>query len=334
LRVELPGRTAALRVLRAQVGRVPVYLLDADIPENPEPIRALTRRLYVGDRATRIAQEVLCGIGGVRALRALGLRPSVYHLNEGHVAFLGLERIRELTSGGRLSFAEAVEAVAADTVFTTHTPVPEGNEVFALALARRHLAPHCRAAGIPVEEFLKLGVDRGADGRPVLSMTVLALRLSRFRNGVSRLHGQVSRRMWSRLWPGIPAEQVPIASVTNGIHTPTWAAAEFCDLYRRRLGEDWTERLDDRVFWRRALRLRDEELWAIKRGLKEKLAAFVYERVGRTLDPEAFTIGFSRRFALYKRAGLLFRDAARARRLFGSRSRPVQIVYAGKPHPE
>jgi starch phosphorylase len=358
IRVELAGRTVALRLWKVCVGRVALYLLDADLRENPPRDRFLTHRLYVGDREARIAQEVIAGIGGVRALRAAGVDPGVWHLNEGHVAFLTLERLRELRSGGGrrggkgLPLGAALEVVAADTVFTTHTPVPEGNEVFDLALASRYLRPHAEAAVISLEDYLALGLDRASDGKPVLSMTVLALRLSRFRNGVSALHGEVSRKMWSKLWPGFGPERAPITSVTNGVHTASWVAPELDLLYRQHLGENWASKLDDAAFWKRARRLPDGELWEAKRKLRDDLVHFVRARAaarlrrfgwseaharsaaGELLDPEALTIGFARRFALYKRAGLIFKDRRRAAALLGSRSRPVQLVYAGKPHPE
>ncbi|MBI4584752.1 MAG: alpha-glucan family phosphorylase [Planctomycetes bacterium] len=363
--VQLPGggrkaapRQVHLRVWRVQVGRSRLFLLDTDFDLNLRRDRALTQRLYGGLREERVAQEVLVGVGGVRALRAMGLQPAVWHLNEGHVAFSTLERLRELIvesdmiGARRLGFSEAVEAVAADTVFTTHTPVPEGNEVFDLRLARRYLEPTCRYANLPVDSYLRLGLDHDPSGKPVLSMTVLALRLSRFRNGVSRLHGQVSRRMWRRLWPGFSEDEVPITSVTNGVHMPTWVAPAMEELFKKHLGADWRARLDQPEFWKRAGRIPDAELWREKSLLRRRLVEFVRERArwnllyhGATeaearratrnlLSPDALTIGFSRRFALYKRAALLFRDLKKARALFSDRKRPVQIVFAGKPHPE
>jgi starch phosphorylase len=352
VKVEFPDHDVSARVWRVRVGRVDLLLLDTDIPENKKADRFITYRLYGGSREDRIRQEVLVGIGGVRALRALRIHPSVWHLNEGHVAFLTLERLREVEREQKLKPAEALELVAASTVFTTHTPVPEGNEAFDLALAGRYLRRHAEAAGTPLEEYLALGLDRAKDGRPFLSMTVLALRLSRFRNGVSRLHGEVSRKMWSHLWPGFRAEDVPITHVTNGIHTTSWAATEMDALLRRRVGEDWSRRLDDERFWKRTSRLPEHELWRVKQELKAEMVRFVRERenarlerhgwsaakrrklVEGLLDPEVFTLGWARRFALYKRAALLFRDLERVRKLFASRSRPVQMVFAGKPHPE
>ncbi len=350
--VEFPDRVVSLKLWKLQVGRARILMLDSDIRENRPEDRKITYRLYGGSREDRMRQEIVAGIGGVRALRAAGRSPGVWHLNEGHVAFLTLERLREVRKEHKLSVAEGLELIAADTVFTTHTPVPEGNEVFDLPLARRYLARHAEAAGIPVDEYLALGLDHGKDGRPFLSMTVLALRLSRFRNGVSALHGQVSRRMWSKLWPGFSAEETPITSVTNGIHTSTWVAPEMHELLAKHVGSDWERRLDDAKFWKGASRLPEKDLWSVKQGLKRRMVEFVRERervrlertglspgkaasvVKDLLDPEIFTIGFARRFALYKRANLLFRDLQRARKLFESSSRPLQIIFSGKPHPE
>jgi len=350
--VELPQGVVVLRAWRLQVGRVSVYLLDADVPENRASDRKITHRLYSVARRERIQQELLCGIGGLRLLAALGVDPGAYHLNEGHVAFLTLERLRGLRTGRRLGVDEALEMVASNTVFTTHTPVPEGNEVFDLALAREHLTPYAEAAGLDVDEYLSLGVDHDVDGRPFLSMTVLALRLSRFRNGVSALHGEVSRGMWQHLWPGFRAEDGPIGSITNGVHMPTWVAPEMNALYRTHLGSDWTEHQEDAVYWKKAARISDRDLWDVKQGLKEKLVDFVraresdrLERLGWSesrrkraveglLDPNALTIGFARRFALYKRADLIFKDLKRIERLLASKARPVQVIFAGKPHPE
>ena len=348
--VELPDRVVQLRVWVLNVGRVQLYLLDPDVPANSRKDRELCHRLYSISREERIQQEILLGIGGVRLLEALGIEPGVWHLNEGHVAFMTLERLRQLR--GKLSLSAAIEAIAADTVFTTHTPVPEGNEVFELDLARTFLAGHAEAAGIPIDEYLALGCDEMPDGHPVLSMTVLAMRFSRLRNGVSKLHGEVSRGMWQHLWPGFAGEETPVGSVTNGVHMRTWIAPEADQLFRRQIHRNWGLHLCDRDLWQRqAARLPNNDLWAIKRVLKERLIRFVRDRetqrlrqLGATkgkieaaanlLDPDALTIGFARRFALYKRADLFFHDLARAARILGSSKRPVQLLFAGKPHPE
>ena len=348
--VELPGRSVSCRAWQLAVGRRTLYLLDTDVPENNRRDRAISHRLYDGDREMRMTQEVVLGIGGARLIAALGVRPGVWHLNEGHVVFLALERLRAVRDSSDLSVQEALEAIAADTVFTTHTPVPAGNETFDLPLAQRYLEHHCEAAGMPVADFLRLGLDHDG-GRPILSLTVLALRLSRFRNGVSALHGEVSRDMWSRLWPGFESFESPISSVTNGIHVQTWVAPAFDRLFRQYIDEDWTEALGATGIWKRARKIPDKAIWNTKRALKEELIDFVrartrerLERYGQSeqrvrratenlLDPDALTIGFARRFATYKRANLLFRDIARAEKLFGSKKRPVQIIFAGKPHP-
>lgn len=350
-------RPVVLRIWRLHTGNSSIILLDSDFEANAARERALTRYLYGGTREDRIQQEILAGIGGVRALRAMGLSPGVWHLNEGHVTFSTLERLRELreddVSRGRpFDPAAALEKIAASTVFTTHTPVPEGNEVFDLALARRYLEAPCDEAGVGVDDYLRLGLDLSPDGTPILSMTVLAIRLSRHRNGVSALHGEVSRGMWQHLWPDFLPEEVPITSVTNGVHVPTWISPEMSDLYTNRLGEDWRIHLDDPQFWKKATKIPDTELWETKRQLRTRLVEFVRERVAATLkrqgaterkiraatrdllDPEVLTIGFARRFALYKRAALFFRDLDRARKLLNSSRRPVQMIFAGKPHPE
>ncbi len=351
VKVELPGRDVWMCAWRCDVGRRALYLLDTDVPQNARADRAISHRLYDGDRETRITQEIVLGIGGVRLLRALGIAPGVWHLNEGHVAFLTVERLRELSESTSLTTDEALEAISADTVFTTHTPVPAGNETFDIVLAERYLRSHCEAAGIPVEDYLRLGLDWDDDGRPQLSLTVLAIRLSRFRNGVSALHGDVSRDMWSKLWPDFAAQESPITSVTNGIHVPTWVAPQLDRLYRRYLGDDWQEQSGDAGTWKKARRIPAAAIWKTKRALKEELIAFVRERTAQRLrrygysearvvratenllDPDALTIGFARRFATYKRASLLFRDLKKARQLFSSKKRPVQIIFAGKPHP-
>jgi starch phosphorylase len=371
--VELPGagrgsapravRRVRLGAWRLQLGSASLYFLDSDVTGNRPRDRALTDTLYGGDREKRIAQEILVGIGGARLLQTLGIVPSVWHLNEGHVAFCTLDRLRGLVSETEprriearrrsgLTFEEAVEVVAANTVFTTHTPVPAGNEVFDLQLARRYLEPLCRGAGFEVDDYLGVGLDRSPGGQPLFSMTVLAMRLSRFRNGVSRLHGEVARGMWSHLWPGFSRPEIPIRSITNGVHASTWTAPEMGELYTQHIDADWRSRLREPEVWKRASSIPDREIWNRRNLLRERLVEFVrartratmqreghsdraIERVTSTLlDPNALTIGFARRFALYKRAGLLFSDLDRARKLFASKKRPLQIIYAGKPHPQ
>ncbi len=352
--VELPDGVVRAKVWKIEVGQVPLYLLDTDIPENKPRHRSITHYLYGGTREDRIRQEVLLGIGGVRALEALGISPSVWHLNEGHVAFLALERLERVRRESDLTPPEGLEAIAADTVFTTHTPVPEGNEVFDPALVRAYLADYAERAGLAIDDFLDLGLDHSSDGTPVFSMTVLALRLSRLRNGVSALHGAVARSMWSFLWPSCLDEETPISSVTNGVHTADWVAPEIEDLLAEHVGADWAARLSssDPKSFAGARKIPNAALWRAKEKLKRDLVEFVRARedarlaregwsekrrrahVEKLLDPDAFTIGFARRFALYKRAALIFRDVKRAAKIFGSKRRPVQIIFAGKPHPE
>lgn len=348
--VELADGKVHARVWRVAVGQVSVYLLDTDFARNRPAGRQITQQLYGGSRENRLRQELVLGIGGARAIEALGIQPGVWHLNEGHVAFLGLERLRRLREQG-LDPSTALEWIAGSTVFTTHTPVPAGNEVFDIALVRRYTEPFATAAGLPVDSFLELGLDDKAD-HPLFSMTVLALRLSRFRGGVSALHGEVAREMWSSLWPSCRQNEVPISSVTNGIHTPSWVAPQFDALFKKHVGEDWTSHLSKPDRWKRATKIPAAELWSNKQALKEKLIAFVRERetdrlarygwsaarrqraTTNLLRPDALTIGFARRFALYKRSSLLFWDLEQAARLFTSAQRPIQIIFAGKPHPD
>jgi starch phosphorylase len=346
--VELPGRTVYARVWHIQVGRVALYLLDTDVVLNGHGDRELTARLYGGDQETRIAQEFVLGIGGVRALRALGIYPTVWHINEGHCAFLVLERIRELVARG-LSFAAAREAVAANTVFTTHTPVPAGNDAFPFELVERYFGHFWPQLDTDRETFLSLGRHEYPWG-PQFSMTALALRMSGRRNGVSQLHGEVSRRIWQLLWPETPEEEIPIGAITNGVHVASWLAPELAELYDRYLPSDWRDQLERPETWKPLTEIPDEELWEVHCRLRHKMINFIRsqvhhqrlrhgestERVHATaefLNPDALTIGFARRFATYKRATLLFRDLTRLQALLSHPDRPVQIIFAGKAHP-
>ncbi len=347
--VDLPGRQVYAKVWKIAVGRISLYLMDTDVAPNAPNDRVLAAHLYGGDHEMRISQEIVLGIGGVRALRALGLKPALWHMNEGHAAFLGLERIRELIAEQGLSFAEAREAVAANAVFTTHTPVPAGNDAFGLDLIDRFFNNYWGQLGLNRDQFIDLARQDQSWGQS-FSMTVLALRLSDQHNGVSKLHGDVSRRMWQFLWPGVDVDEVPISSITNGVHTATWLAPAMGEFYDRALGPAWRQSLDQPQTWDPIVNASDRELWDIHCQLKAELIAYVRERVrqhrlrlgeGATqieeaaslLDPQAFTIGFARRFATYKRATLLFRDLERIRRLLQSSDRPVQIIFAGKAHP-
>jgi starch phosphorylase len=346
--VELPGRRIHAKVWKVQVGRIALYLMDTDVPPNALHDRELSARLYGGDREMRISQEIVLGIGGVRTLRALGIAPAAWHINEGHAAFLSLERCRELVASG-LSFSEAREVVAANTLFTTHTPVPAGNDTFSYELVDRYFSSYWGQLGLSREQFLEVAREDHGYG-PVYGMTVLALRLSGLHNGVSKLHGEVSRQMWQFLWPGIDVDEVPIDSITNGVHTPSWVAPEVNALLKRYLGEDWEERVDDPEMWEQVKGIPDEELWHVHMLRKYALIEYIrrhlrqqhlrlgegsvqMEEFEHMLNADALFIGFARRFATYKRATLIFRDMRRLRRILDDPERPVQIVFAGKAHP-
>jgi len=350
IEVEYPGRMVKAQVWRAQVGRVPLYLLDTNIDENRTGDRDITDQLYGGDDDMRVRQEILLGIGGIRALEALDLRPTVCHMNEGHSAFLALERIRLLMEEHQLTFAEAREAATAGHVFTTHTPVPAGIDWFHPDLVDRYFSHYYPRLGLSRHDFLGLGRKDPNDPNGYFCMAILAMRLANRTNGVSQLHGRVSRQMWKDVWPQIPADEVPILGITNGIHPRSWISHDMADLYDRYLGPRWVERPADLAVWNRVSRIPDEELWRTHERRRERLVAFARRRLRtqleqrgsrpseirlaeEVLDPEALTIGFGRRFATYKRATLLFQDLERLSRIVGDRDRPVQIIYSGKAHP-
>ncbi|HWG84674.1 MAG TPA: alpha-glucan family phosphorylase, partial [Deinococcales bacterium] len=279
--VELPWRHVCAQVWRAQVGRIPVYLLDTDVEDNRPEDRKLTARLYGGNQETRVYQELVLGPGGARALRALGFEATAFHMNEGHAAFLGLERARVLIEEQGLSFDEAIEAAAGGGIFTTHTPVPAGNDAFPFDLVDRALGHYWYGAlQVQRENFLELGRHDQPWG-PTFSMTVLALRLSRFHNGVSELHGEVSRNMWNFLWPGAATEEVPIGHVTNGVHTRTFLAPELGEVFDRYLGDGWDDRIEQPATWAPLASIPDSELWSVRQGLKRKLIGFARERLRR-----------------------------------------------------
>ncbi len=346
--VRILDRDVYAKVWQLLVGRVSLYLLDTDVPENNSDDRLVTAELYGGDLEMRMRQEIVLGIGGVHVLNALGLEPEVFHMNEGHSAFLALERIRLLVTEKKLDFYAAVQVAASAHVFTTHTPVPAGNDSFPREMMRKYFTDFAVELGIPFEELFTFGQTRVNPNDP-FSMTILALRLSRHANGVSKLHGEVSRGLWKDVWTGVPQNEVPITSVTNGVHTKTWMAPEFSALYDKYLG-DWEENLTDENFWRRVIDIPDAVLWDTHQKLKLRLVQFVRERVhaqrervgespesvraaNRLLDPEILTIGFARRFASYKRGALLFSDKERLERLLNDTTRPVQFIFAGKAHP-
>jgi starch phosphorylase len=350
--VRLPGGDVSIKVWHMDIGRVKLYLLDTNIPENPiADYRNITDQLYGGDAHTRIQQEIVLGIGGLRALKAMGLEPTVYHMNEGHSAFLAVERIRLLMEEHGLTFEEALEAARSSGVFTTHTSVPAGIDLFDPALMYEYFSEYCDRAGISFEQLLSLGRRNPQDLNERFSMAISAINTSAYRNAVSVLHRHVSQEMWQELWPKLPVWEVPITSVTNGVHLPSWLNGDIAMLYDQYLQPDWRERHTEPVTWDLVNEIPDSELWEAHRRRKRQLVAFVRERVTQramerkasaaelrrladVLDPDAFTIAFARRFATYKRATLIFRDVNRLRKLLTNRERPLQIVIAGKAHPK
>ncbi len=348
IEVELPGRIVFAKIWYVQIGRVKLYLMDTDHEHNNENDRGLTARLYGGDQETRIQQEIFLGIGGSKVLDTLGIKPTVYHMNEGHSAFLGLELIRKLVQNQNLRFDEAKEVVSSSVVFTTHTPVPAGNDVFPLEMIDRYFNHYWPSLGISRHEFLDLGLKIGDHQN--FNMTVLALNLSGQRNGVSELHGAVSRNIFKNVWPEIPEDEIPIGHITNGIHTLTWLSPTIKYLYDKYLDRDWQEKLYEKNVWDKVDDIPAEDLWKSHCVLKTKMIGFVREKlkeqriannesierikeVDTLLDSNALTIGFARRFATYKRANLIFRDVARIQKILNDPERPVQIIFAGKAHP-
>jgi starch phosphorylase len=343
------GRPVHVRAWRMMAGRVPLILLDTDLPENHPDDRGLMNKLYAGGPAMRIRQEWILGVGGVRVLRALGIAPAAWHANEGHAAFMFVERVRELVAQG-IAVDEAVRQVRATSVFTTHTPVPAGHDFFPLAQLEAVAGPVWEELGVSREAFFDVGSLPG--DKDNFHMTAVAIRLASRVNGVSRRHGQVSRNLWKNLWPDRPAETVPIGHVTNGVHLATWMAGPIQSLLANHLGADWQRRFnDDPSLWDQVLSLDHERLWIAHRRLKQLLVNHIREDArhrfagqlkeaaavvgaGTLLDPEVLTIGFARRFATYKRASLIFRDIERLRRLCTNPYRPVQVIFAGKAHPE
>ncbi len=349
--VEMVGRTVWAKVWLARVGHVWLTLLDTDIEVNPPEDRDITHRLYGGDRETRIRQEIVLGVGGARALAVMGVKPTVWHMNEGHAAFLVLERMRGLMQEGGLDFASALEAAAVDMVFTTHTPVPAGHDHFSMEMIERYFQDYCRGAGIEMEAFKALG--RAKDS-PDFNMTALALHGSRHHNGVSKIHGEVSSRICTDAWPQIEPEENPMGHVTNGVHLATFLAQEWMELFDERLGYEWRHRLSDTKYWETRIdQIPDHMFWTVRRSLKTQMLHTVRHRLSKQtlrnhaseahldrilrlanpLDPKVLTIGFARRFATYKRATLLFRDMDWLRRILADDARPVLFIFAGKAHP-
>ncbi len=346
--VQLKNRTLHIGAWLVQLGRVNLYLLDTDIEENKPEDRGLSSRLYTADREHRLEQEILLGVGGVRVLRALGIEPSVWHANEGHTAFMMLERVREEVAKG-ITFDKALESVKNTSVFTTHTPVPAGHDVFSTELIEQYFQNYWPSLGINRETFLDLGRHTGREEN-VFNMTILSMKTSNHRNAVSKLHGKVTRRMWCNLWLDCKEDDIPIKHITNGIHAPTWIALESRQLYNRYLGKVWIDKQDDADIWKHVDDIPDEELWRVHLLLKRKLFHIILERaqqkwsqnvatpqqilaMGSLLDHDALTIGFVRRFAEYKRPDLLFRNIERLKKIINDSWRPVQIIFAGKSHP-
>ncbi len=348
--VQLSESRVVARVWEVKVGRISLYLLDANLDENSEANRAITATLYGGDREMRIKQEILLGIGGLRALRAMDINPAVTHMNEGHSAFLGIERIREYMQLHGLNRHEAIQAIWPTNIFTTHTPVPAGNERFGIDLMHKYFHAITDGTGFSWDEFIALGRENPEDVQEPFCMTVLAIRLSAYNNGVSELHGAVSRDMWKQIWPELPVSEVPITHITNGVHTRSFLSPELKDLLDRYFGPRFYDEPTYIDIWDRMNRVSDEELWRIHEMRKNQLVTFTRDRLKRqltrrgasqsqvvhadeVLSPYTFTISFARRFATYKRATLLFRDPDRLRRLLTNPDRPVQIIFAGKAHP-
>ncbi len=344
--IPMDSREINVAVWRLQAGRVPIYLMDTNIPENDPWDRDLVARLYGGDIQVRLRQEIILGIGGIQVLRALGYDPTVVHLNEGHAAFAAVELIREGRDQG-LSLEDSVQAARDRIVFTTHTPVAAGHDEFPFHMIEEHFRSFWDGMGITREQFLELGTAPGGNS---FGMTILALNAARKVNGVSRKHGEVSRAMWHFLYPDRTVEEVPILSITNGVHVPTWLSGNMVKLCRKYLGADWKKFHDDPALWEKVLEIPDEELWAAHCASKGKLLSFMQGRArarwasrnfapsqviahGALLNPKALTIGFARRFATYKRANLIMRDVERLKRILMNQWHPVQLVFAGKAHP-
>ncbi|MFH1374227.1 MAG: alpha-glucan family phosphorylase [bacterium] len=339
-----------IQIWKVSVGLIPLYLLDTNIPENSSRHRDITSVLYGGDKDMRIRQEIVLGIGGVRALRAVGVEPAIYHLNEGHSWFLMLERARSLIEEKKLSYAEACQYIWSTTVFTTHTPVPAGNEKFDPVLIHRYLGDFVSRLGLGWKDFLALGRVIADDETEPFCMTVAALKMAAYANGVSQLHGNTSRTMWHNIWPGLPTEEIPIGAITNGVHPASWISHDMSELYESYFGPRYVESPGDLEMWQLVHKIPDAELWRTHNRRRERLVFFARKRLKQQLlrqgssqletqkaeqilDPRVLTIAFARRFSTYKRATLLFSDIERLQRLVNNDRRPVQIIIAGKAHP-
>ena len=350
LYIKFPKRRIYLKVWEINVGRVKLYLMDSDIDINNAEDRDTTARLYGGDQEMRIRQEIILGMGGVNLLRRLGLRPTVYHMNEGHSAFLNLELIKNTIKEQQVSFNVARDIASSKTVFTTHTPVPAGNDIFPIGLVEKYFKDFWPRLGLTREEFLKLGMKPGEGLEQGFNMGIFALKIAGKKNGVSKLHGEVSRELFADVWPHISPSESPITYVTNGIHTCSWLAPKMKDLYNKYLMPYWQDNIHEDYVWEKVKTIPDEKLWKVHMDRKVKLLALVKENVTRRLrregvsydeineitsklNPEALTIGFARRFATYKRATLIFKDIERITQILNDENRPVQLIFAGKAHP-
>ena len=348
--VKFPARRIYLKVWQINVGRIKLYLLDSDIDINAEEDRGTTAKLYGGDQEMRIRQEIILGMGGVSLLRRLGLTPTVYHMNEGHSAFLNLELIKNTIKEKQVSFDVARDIASSKTVFTTHTPVPAGNDIFPLDLVEKYFKDFWPRLGLTREEFLKLGMKPCEGLEQGFNMGIFALKIAGKKNGVSKLHGEVSRELFADVWPHIAPSESPITYVTNGIHTCTWLAPKMKELYNKYLMPYWQDNIHEDYVWEKIKTIPDEKMWNVHMERKEKLIALVKENVTRRLrregvsyeeiieatsklKPEALTIGFGRRFATYKRATLIFKDLERITQILNDENRPVQLIFAGKAHP-
>ncbi|MCL1833222.1 MAG: alpha-glucan family phosphorylase [Leptospirales bacterium] len=351
INVEYPGRLVYAKVWEVIIGKIKLFLLDAKVENNSIEDRAITDQLYGGDNEMRIKQEIMLGIGGIRAFKAMGINVTVYHMNEGHAAFLAVERIRAEMKECGMTFDEALSYVTANNLFTTHTPVPAGNDRFLPEMMDKYFSETYKELGITSEQFMALGREDPSDKKEEFCMTVLAIKTAFGSNGVSKLHGDVSRKMWNRVWPNLPAHEVPIGHVTNGIQTLSWTSDEMIRLFNRYLGPDWIDNPTSKDIWESIDNIPDSELWRCRERLRERLVGFSRKRLyqqllsrglpikqavvaSSTLDSEALTIGFARRFATYKRATLLFNDLERLYKILSHQKRPVQIIFSGKAHPK
>ncbi|MBI4777444.1 alpha-glucan family phosphorylase, partial [Candidatus Desantisbacteria bacterium] len=346
--VDIAGRKVYANIWEAKIGRIPIYLLDTDTNLNNENDRLITYQLYGGNLDMRISQEIVLGIGGVRALQSMGIKPTVWHMNEGHSVFLGLERIRNQVKLNRLNFHEALEVVRAKTVFTTHTPVPAGHDVFPLEMKDRYFRHYWEEVGLTRDEFMELGAEELPNKG--FNLTRLAFRIAHHTNAVSLLHWKVTSKLCEQLWPDIPAEENPIIHITNGIHTFTWITPPMADFFDQYLGQEWRSNLSKTEFWQKIYDIPDDIYWGVRQDIKRKMIEVVrtnlkkqrirnmastteIREVENILDPEILTIGFARRFATYKRANLILKDLERLKKIVNDPEKPVKIVFAGKSHP-